>query len=58
MNFYKNSLTAKKYFKILNGFKKKFSNKFVIQNSGAFFGDKSFYKLLVCFELLKKNKKN
>ncbi len=57
MNFYKNSLTAKKYFKILNGFKKKFSNKFVIQNSGAFFGDKSFYKLLVCFELLKKIKK-
>ena len=57
MNFYKNSLTAKNYFKILNGFKKTFNNKFIIQNSGAFFGDKSFYKLLVCFELLKKVKR-
>lgn len=57
MNFFNNKLSAKKYFNILKKYKATFSNKFVIQNFGAFMGDKSFYKLLTCFELLKKTKK-
>ena len=56
MNFFKNSLSAKNYLKILNEYNTKFNNKFVIQNTGSFIGDKSFYKLLTCYEILKKIK--
>ena len=54
MNFFKNSLSAKNYLKILNEYNKNFDNKFVIQNSGSFIGDKSFYKLLTCYDIFKK----
>lgn len=57
MNFYSNRLKAKKYFDILKKYPKSFSKKFIIQNFGIFLGDKSFYRILACYELLKQTKK-
>lgn len=57
MNFFKNSLTTKNYFKILNKYKKSFNKKFLIQNYGSFIGDKSLYKLFTCLEILQKTKR-
>ena len=56
MNFYNNKLSVSKYFKILGGNKCNSTREFLVQNSGPFFGDRSLYKLLACFELLKKLK--
>lgn len=57
MSFFNNSLNTSDYYKILKNFKYKFDKKFLIQNSSAFIGDKSLFKLLICFELIKKIKK-
>tara|TARA_B100001996_G_C18591939_1_gene566410 strand:+ start:160 stop:834 length:675 start_codon:yes stop_codon:yes gene_type:complete len=57
MNFFNNKIGGKDYVKILKKYEKNFSKEFVIKNYGAFMGSKSFYKFLVCFELLKKVKK-
>lgn len=55
-NFYNNKKNANQYFKILNNYKKKFTNKFILKNLGLFIGDKAFYKILKCFELIKETK--
>jgi len=52
-NFYKNNLTANKYFKILE-YKKKFSKRFLLKNFGLFAGDKTVYRFLLLFEILSK----
>lgn len=52
MNFYSNNLKPKKFSKIHLQYKKNFSKSFLIQNFGLFAGDKSFYKLFKCFEIL------
>jgi len=52
-NFFSNSLEANKYFKILTKYKKKFSKEFLLKNYGLFIGDKAFYKMLKCFEIIK-----
>ena len=54
-NFYKNNLTANKYFKILE-YKKKFSKRFLLKNFGLFAGDKTVYRFLLLFEILSKVK--
>ena len=51
-NFFSNKMKAKKYFSILKNYKKNFSKDFVLKNYGLFIGDKAFYKLLKCFEIL------
>jgi hypothetical protein len=56
MNFYSNKLSSKKYFKVLN-LKKGLNKEFILQNFGSFGGDKTIFKFLTCFELLKKIKK-
>ena len=55
MNFYSNKLSSKKYFNILN-LKKNLKNDFILKNFGSLIGDKSLFKFLTCFELLKKVK--
>ena len=57
MNFFNGKLNAKGYLKILKHFTKTFSKEFIVKNYGSFIGDKSFYRFLVCFELLNKTKK-
>lgn len=57
MNFFNNKISGKEYVKILRKYNKSFSKEFVVKNYGAFMGNKSFYKFLACFELLKKVKK-
>ena len=57
MNFYNNKLKAKKYFSILKKYPKSFSKRFIIKNFGIFLGDKSFYRILACYELLNQTKK-
>lgn len=56
MNFFKNKMDAKKYFKILRLSPKKLNQKFILTNFGSLIGDKSFYKFLICYELLNKIK--
>jgi len=56
MNFYSNKLSSKKYFKVLN-LKKGLNKEFILQNFGSLGGDKTIFKFLTCFELLKKIKK-
>ena len=56
MNFFSNKLTAAKYFDILKSSPKKLNSKFILSNFGSLLGDKSFFKFLICFELLKKIK--
>ena len=55
-NFYNNKLTAKRYFNIIKNYKKPFSKKFILKNFGLFVGDKSLFKILKCFELIKQIK--
>ena len=55
-NFYNNKLTAKKYFNIIKNYKKPFSKIFILRNFGLFIGDKSFFKILKCFELIEQIK--
>ena len=57
MNFFNNKLNAKSYLKILKQYTKTPSKEFIIKNYGAFIGDKSFYRFLVCYELLNKTKR-
>ena len=57
MNFYNNKLTGKNYLSILNKYNKTFSKEFILQNFGAFIGDRSFYRWMVCYNLLNKTKK-
>ena len=57
MNFYNDKLVAHKYFKIIKKYKNTFTKTFILQNFGLFVGDKSFYKILTCFEILKNTKK-
>ena len=57
MNFFNNKLKTKRYLRILKQYTKTFSKEFIVKNYGAFIGDKSFYRFLVCFELLNKTKK-
>jgi hypothetical protein len=57
MNFYNNKITGKKYLKIVNSFEKKFSNDFLLQNIAMFCGNKSFYRILKCKELIEKTSK-
>lgn len=52
MNFYNNSLTSKKYLSILKRDNKIFNKKFIFQNSGMLMGDKSFYRMLLIYNLL------
>ena len=56
MNFYSNKLSSKQYFRVLN-LKKVLKKEFILQNFGSLVGDKTIYKFLTCFELLKKIKK-
>ncbi len=56
MNFFSNTLNAKNYMKILKTYKRNFSKEFLIKNYGLFSGDKSIYKHLKIFELLKETK--
>lgn len=56
MNFYNNKLQAKQFLNIHRKYKKNFSKNFLIQNFGLFSGDKSMYKLLKCFEIVKQIK--
>lgn len=56
MNFYSNKLSSKKYLKVIRR-KKKLSKEYILQNFGSLIGDRSLFKFLVCFELLKKTKK-
>jgi len=55
-SFFSNKMKAKKYLSILTNYKKNFSNDFLLKNYGLFVGDKAFYKLLKCFEILKEIK--
>ena len=55
-NFYNNKLTAKRYFNIVKNYKKPFSKTFILKNFGLFIGDKSFFKILKCFELIEQVK--
>jgi len=55
-NFYNNKLTAKKYLNIVKNYKKPFSKTFILKNFGLFVGDKSFFKILKCFELIQQIK--
>ena len=56
MNFYNNSLTSKKYLGLLR--KNKILNKkFIFQNSGMLMGDKSFYRILMLYNLIDSLKK-
>mgnify|MGYP001160143635 CR=1 FL=1 len=57
MNFYENKITGKQYLKILSNFDKNISNKFLLQNIAMFCGNKSFYRILKCEELIKKTSK-
>ena len=57
MNFFNNKLNAKSYLKILKQYTKTPSKEFIIKNYGAFIGDKSFYRFLVCYKLLNKTKR-
>ncbi len=57
MNFYNNQISGKKYLEIVNKFGKKFNNKFLLQNLAMFCGNKSFYRILKCQELIKKTAK-
>tara|TARA_B100001250_G_scaffold385644_1_gene381531 strand:+ start:323 stop:970 length:648 start_codon:yes stop_codon:yes gene_type:complete len=50
-------MSASNYLKITDKYKKNFSKQFIIKNYGSFIGDRSFYKLLICLELLEKTKK-
>ena len=52
MNFYSNNLDREKYLTIHLKYRNFFSKKFLIQNFGLLAGDKSFYKLLKCFEII------
>ena len=54
--FYNNKLTAKRYFNIIKNYKKPFSKIFILRNFGLFIGDKSFFKILKCFELIEQIK--
>ena len=55
-NFYNNKLTAKRYFNIVKNYKKPFSKTFILKNFGLFVGDKSLFKILKCFEIIKQIK--
>ena len=55
-NFYNNKLTAKRYFNIVKNYKKPFSKTFILKNFGLFVGDKAFFKILKCFELIEQVK--
>ena len=55
-NFYNNKLTAKRYFNIVKNYKKPFSKTFILKNFGLFIGDKAFFKILKCFELIEQVK--
>ena len=55
-NFYNNKLTAKRYFNIVKNYKKPFSKTFILKNFGLFIGDKAFFKVLKCFELIEQVK--
>ena len=55
-NFFNNSLNSNNYLKILNHYKK-LNPKFVLQNYGSLIGDKSLFRFLTLYELLKKAKK-
>jgi hypothetical protein len=56
MNFYSNKLGALKYFNILNNYKSQFSKKFLLKNNSSFMGDKALFKLICCYEMIKKTK--
>ncbi len=56
MNFFSNTLKTKKYIKLLKSYKKSFSKEFILKNYGLFIGDKSIYKNLKIFEILKETK--
>tara|TARA_B110000967_G_C18898139_1_gene572373 strand:+ start:4125 stop:4808 length:684 start_codon:yes stop_codon:yes gene_type:complete len=57
MNFFNNILKGKKYLNIINKDKKLFSKNFILNNPGMLMGDKSFFRVLKLFELLKSQKK-
>lgn len=56
MNFFNNSLSANKYLRIIKLSPKKLSKEFILRNFGLLIGDKSFYKILICFQLLEETK--
>ena len=55
-NFFSNNLSSNNYFEILNKYKK-LNSKFVLENYGSLIGDKSLFRFLTLYELLKKAKK-
>jgi len=56
MKFYNNTLNSRKYFKLLKKKGELFSKDFIFKNSAIFMGDKSFYRILMQQEILKKIK--
>ena len=56
MNFLKLNLQAKQYHKIIKFNSKIINKKFILENYGLFLGNKSFYRLIKCYELLKEVK--
>ena len=56
MNFYNNKIDYKKYLGVLKNYDKIFSKEFILQNYGLFVGDKSFYRILACYDLLRETK--
>tara|TARA_Y100000816_G_scaffold169921_1_gene121979 strand:- start:1795 stop:2496 length:702 start_codon:yes stop_codon:yes gene_type:complete len=57
VNFFSNKLNANKYFNIIKLIPSKIENNFILKNFGSLIGDKSFYKILINFELLNLIKK-
>ncbi|MAV56373.1 MAG: hypothetical protein CMI79_02410 [Candidatus Pelagibacter sp.] len=57
MNFYENNISGKKYLKILTNYNRTISKKFLLQNIAMFCGNKSYYRILKCHELIKKTSK-
>ncbi len=58
MNFYNLNIRGKDYYKILQSKETANQNKqFILQNFGMLVGNKSFYRILKCFDLLRQTKK-
>ena len=54
MNFFRNKLSSKNYFKILNN---NLSKKFILENPGMLIGDKAIYRQIKIIEIIQKTKK-
>ncbi len=57
MTFFNNKINGSQYLQIIKKIPTNLSKQFILKNFGMMVGDKSFYKMLICFELLKETKK-